>query len=749
MTPGTLIATAPGAESLASDQAATLAEFARACKSAARAVSLYPRTHPSIRASLDRLTIATTRLVAGSHLSIVVHPDTLVLDGRSPGRPDPAIVELAALLHERLVGELTIEREADADDWHALLLLLATSPEDLLAAGGFAKALAATDRHHLTIREIDYAEVLRERGGRRTAEWDHILDCCLNPSKLGLDERAMAALFDALGDSEQLAELIAHVQSASPEGGLTMGARAAALLQMLSSAMDTTRAQGDDPAQVLDKAAQGLAGLTPDMVLALVKERKSPERGDIASGLLERATDRSVAEFVARSVEAERGATERLAQALEALVPDGDDKAGVLALAEEVARHASGNDAGFETLWQSAREMLLSYSDTNYVSTEYARELSSARQQAIEVERISDDPPERIAAWVASVSEESIRLMDLALLCDLLRIESDSAKWATIVNVAVPEIERHALLGNFDGARQLGELIAAERSHTGRWDFASEAGKALDRLAAGPFVRNLVVHLRKVDDADVARLGQLCHVVGPALVRPLAEMLAVEENSRCIRRLREILIGFGSAGRQSVEQLKSSSNPAVRRAAIDLLRVFGGIEALPELASMLDDSDPQVQHESIRAIVQIATPPAYAVLETAIGAGGVRCERMLRELIELRDDRTIPVLCFALEHTRARGKLAPLHHSIVEALGMLSPHAESIRALRRVLYAGDWWAPFRTSALRNAAARALRRTGSEEAGQILQEASEKGSAGIRGAARAAAAGSARRERERA
>jgi len=744
-----LIATAPGADTLPSDQAATLAEFARACKSAARAVSLYPRTHPSIRTSLERLTTATTRLVAGPHLSIVVHPDTLVLDGRSPARPDPAIIELAALLHERLVGELTIEREADADDWHALLLLLATSPEDLLAAGGFAKALAATDRQHLTIREIDYAEVLRERGGRRKAEWDHILDCCLNQSGSGLDERAMAALFDALDDPEQLAELIEHIQSASPEGGLTMGARAAALLQMLRSAMEATKARGEDPAQVLDKAARGISGLTPDMVLALVQERKNAERGDVAQGLLERATDQSVAEFVARSVEAERGATERLAQALEALVPDGEDKAGVLALAESVARQAAGNDAGFDNLWQNAREMLLSYSDTNYVSTEYARELSSARHQAVEVERVSDDPPERIAAWLASVSDDSVRLMDLALLCDLLRIESDSAKWATIVSVAVPEIERHALLGNFDGARQLAELIAAERSHTGRWDFASEAGKALDRLAAGPFVRNLVVHLRKVDDADVAQLAQLCHVVGPALVRPLAEMLAVEDNSRCIRRLRELLIGFGSAGRQSVEQLKSSSNPAVRRAAIDLLRVFGGIEALPELASMLDDSDPQVQHESIRAIVQIATPQAYAVLEKAIAAGGARCERMLRELIELRDDRAIPVLCFALENTRARGKLAPLHHSMVEALGMLNPQAESIRALRQVLYAGDWWAPFRTSALRKAAALALRRTGSDEAGQILQEAAEKGGAGVRGAARAAAAaGSTRRERER-
>jgi hypothetical protein len=87
--------------------------------------------------------------------------------------------------------------------------------------------------------------------------------------------------------------------------------------------------------------------------------------------------------------------------------------------------------------------------------------------------------------------------------------------------------------------------------------------------------------LRKADDAAVETFNRLCHTIGPAVVRPLAIALAAEENNRAIRRLRELLLAFGAAGRQSVEQLKHSPNPAVRRMAIDLLRVFGGSEALP------------------------------------------------------------------------------------------------------------------------------------------------------------------------
>jgi hypothetical protein len=81
-------------------------------------------------------------------------------------RPDPSIGELATLLHERLIGRLTVQPQADAEDWRALLLLLARSPDDLMAGGGIRQAWTLTGRNHFEIQEIDYAEVLRERGGR-------------------------------------------------------------------------------------------------------------------------------------------------------------------------------------------------------------------------------------------------------------------------------------------------------------------------------------------------------------------------------------------------------------------------------------------------------------------------------------------------------------------------------------------------------------------------------------------------------
>ena len=42
---------------------------------------------------------------------------------------------------------------------------------------------------------------------------------------------------------------------------------------------------------------------------------------------------------------------------------------------------------------------MIAYSDEAFVSEQYGRELTAARTQAIEVERVSDDPAERVQAW--------------------------------------------------------------------------------------------------------------------------------------------------------------------------------------------------------------------------------------------------------------------------------------------------------------------------------------------------------------
>jgi HEAT repeat protein len=117
---------------------------------------------------------------------------------------------------------------------------------------------------------------------------------------------------------------------------------------------------------------------------------------------------------------------------------------------------------------------------------------------------------------------------------------------------------------------------------------------------------------------------------------------------------------------------------------------------------------------------------------------------VLRELIDLRDDKAIPLLCYVLNHSSPRRGLVDVHTQIIGALGALSAHDESTRTLRAILYRGDWWAPLRTAALRRAAATALRRIGAPDTIAVLEEAAAGGSRGVRAAARAQLDAGARR-----
>jgi HEAT repeat protein len=742
----------PAANPLSNEQAVALTEFARACRTAARSVALYPPTHPSIQASLARVTSAALRLMSTGEVSIAVLPRTLMIGGRTPERPDQAVTELAAMMHDRLVGALRVEGDANGHDWHALLLLLARSPEDLIASGGISKAWKATGRSHFDIREIDYAELLREREGVNT-EWDSIVALCLRGDANDLDETALQSLLETLGDSARFGELLERLQTMTEQGEPSVGARIIALLELVTRLLEastaSTGAEGQE--DLLRTVAESTARLTPDMLIGLIEQAQAADGqpSDVASKIVERIDEPTIASFVARSVERGNGASERLAQALQLLVPDLEQRERLLDLAKEDAAAGSlGQQSGSAGLGEPAADTPASDFDESLVSQDYARELSSAHTLAVSVERVSDDPPWRIEAWLSTVDDVALRDLDLRLLLDLLRIQDDVESWRGVATTVVTEIERMVQRGEMAVAQELLSALVRETRGEGRATLASAAGSVIETLASGPLTKHIAASLRNADDAAVESLGRLCQTVGTRIIGPLVEALMEEENSRAARRLQDILVGFGAAGQETVERLKRSPRAAMRRTAIDLLRMFGGQDALTDLAGMLDDKDPQVQRDAIRAIMQIGDNKALAVLQQALMAGTALSSTITQQLIRLREARAVPVLCYVIEHSKPRGPFVGIHTKVLEALGALGPHEESVRTLKGALYRGEWWAPSRTAALRRAAALALWRIGSPEALEAIDDAAQNGGRGVRMAARTAVGTTPRRERRR-
>ena len=719
---------------LAPDASARLADFARACKAAARAVSLYPPAHPAIGTTLGRLAQVTAHLTEGGPYRLQVMADSLLVGGAVAARPDPAIRELAELLHRQLVGGLSLNPGIDGESWRTLLLLLARAPEDVRADGGIRHLWATAGGPSIEIEEIDYAEVLREKQGvAATAE--QIMAAALAGRSLDLDDSGMRLLLDIVQDPARLQELMAELGRSSEQHGAS--AQAAAFMTLLKGVAEYLARTEPHRLDGLFTQMGRVAGqLSAEAMLKLLDYRNRQDAMvgpiNVPGAVMDRMDDQAVSHFVASSVINERGATERLALAFQALVPDTDRQRQLLALAEREVAASEGPAEGFAEMWQRVEGMLTSYSDEKYVSDQYARELSGARSRAVDVERISDDPPERVSIWLATVGDAALRTLDHQLLIDLLSIEAEPPRWRDIAETATAHAEDLVRVGYFDQAWQLAEAVHQESSrHPAR---RVHGVAALERFGRGGMMKHIPAHLRTANDESYERFKSLAQAIGPAVIPPLAELLTAEKDGRARRRLREILVGFGPRAREPVLRLMSASNWELRRTAAYLMRELGGAEALKDLVPLLSDAEPLVQREAVQGLVANGSEEASRAIMQAIGAASGRSrETLVNELANMRDERAAPVFSYLVRNLD-RKKEHQLYMSSVVALGTFGGPG-AVEALKHALHQGDIWSPLATRRLRFAAAQALRKIGTPAALEVLREASSQGPRGVRAAAR--------------
>jgi len=444
-------------ELLGTDETNRIVDLARACKAAQRSVLLYPQSHPAIAATLGRIVQTTSVAALGGAMTIAVLPDDIRIGGRKPAREDEAVAAFARLLHEHLVGEITIHPGADKDAWFTFLQLLGRAPDELRAEGGISRVWTTMAGRHVELREIDYTEVLRERQGSLGGRWDEIVANCLEgTTSLSLDDEMMTALAALAEDGDRIAELMGAVDERSSGG---VGAKSAAIMRMIRSFVKSVSAKQPEMLDaMLRNVASAVGQLTPELLIGLLAEDAAvhADTGEdkLMESVVSHMSEKAIAGFVSRNVIAEGTPTDRLAQAFQALVNETQDRERLLSMAKtEVAASPLGGAQGFDAVWTHvAQKLLTSYADKSFVSDPYARELSTARAHAIDVERVGDDPPDRVTGWLTSVSTTAVRTLDISLLVDLLRIEKDDARWGELMAPVVHTVEDLLLVGDFDSA---------------------------------------------------------------------------------------------------------------------------------------------------------------------------------------------------------------------------------------------------------------------------------------------------------
>jgi hypothetical protein len=723
---------------LSPEAAGRLMGFARACKGAARVVALYPAEHPAIGEAMQRLTAAAHAATATGPLSILVLPDNLLLDGRATARPDAAVVEFAGLLHAHMVGEFTIHPEVEPAAWRTLLALLGRDPTDLRARGGLARALTTAGGIGIEITELDYSGLVKERESGSDAAWDTIITHCLQKDALDLDDETLRLLSEIASDPARLAEFFERTEE-SRGSTHTTREKAEALLRALRGVSGYYgREYSERLDQIFGNMAAAVSHLSPDFVTELIRLGKveGSEDASLVAEITGRVTDATVGEFVARAVERERACTARLAEAFRALAPEPARQEAAVSLArKELERLPMGEETSFGRLWGEVEKILLSYSDKDWVSDSYNRELTNAQERAGDAEHVFDDPPERVVGWLTTVSDTAIRSMDLQLLGDLLVVETDAEKRVELLRLVASQVDDLVVLGDFEGAFRLVESMIDLGDDAPSPDVRQQVLGVLNGIVAGDFMTQVATHLNGVKDDEFEHVKSLCGALGPGLVPKLAEVLATESRARARTRLTDLLISFGEHGRQSVAQLRESPNPSVRRTAVQLLRSFGGPEALPDLERLVSDPETSVQREAARALIGFGFDESFQLLKKILVSDKhAGRSSLIEELGSSRDQKAKPLFCHLVRKMECKGRLREVYLRSLGRLGVLGG-PEAIAALSEVLLRGQWWAPFRTREIRTEAATALAQIKSPEARDAMRNAATNGSFGVRAIAR--------------
>ena len=738
---------------LSAAESAHLVEFARACKAAARAVSLYPETHPAIAATVGRIVELTSPANLPAPLRIAVVNRALLLDGRPLGKVDAAAGELAVLLHEHVIGELVVRPGAGATEWREFLRTLGRPPEEVRAAGGIARVLSDGNAGHIDIREIDYALVLQERAGLTPADWDAVIAACLQDDGV-VERRLIVKLLDA-AEAGNLGEVLSAIDQRGSETNRSASARALGILRLLHGMLEAAEADTPERVDAIMRAMSAAIGeLSPDAILALVKvasqHRTSRAAGPggtgpgtnssadpsaalaaLAEAMVGGMSNETIAHFVARHVGEPDSSTARLAQAFQALVQDGERRERLLTLAHDEAQVSPlGQSEQFEQLWEGIAQKLTTYSDRPFVSDDYARELT--RAQTIPVEQVHDDPPERIRAWVGTVATEQLRGLDLVVVADLLRLEQDPDKWALLTPAILSLLEDFFLVGDLDAVEQL--LNALRDGGAAGTTLRPGAGLVIAALTSGKTMRHVLSLLANGDDGAAARVQSMCLLFGPSAIRPLVEALAREERMRARDRLITVLRASGTEARPALDALKGSSDAAVRRTVLHVLRELGETESLPEAAVLGNERDSQAQRDAVRAVLTIGTDRAFRLMEHVLTSGTPAArDALMHAVAAQRDERAGALYAFLVRHMDHRGSLAGVYQRAIQALGT-AKSADAVLALESALYRrGDWWAPRRIAAIRVAAAATLARIATADALAVLSKAGETGPRGVRAA----------------
>ncbi len=656
-------------------------------------MGFYPASHQKVVAALGQLTSAARAVTAGGPLCLTILPQAFLAGGVPMDSTETVVADLAAVCHRHGVGAVILDASATSASWHALLVLLARKPEEVRAAGGVQRQWKASRHRSPAILEIDFGALLRGQVGGDFIELAGVISHYLETAGVG------GSILD-----DPCAALRRAIDSAPDEAqALT------AVLRELRAATQLTWTQPEQFDDVFRRAAAIGEFLTGSLMAGLLGRRGTPEatfgKLDVVRALVERMPDETVSKFLSNAMGESGAASSTLAEMFRSLVPSADRRRLIVTEAQDVTLAENVTEQ-----WVELARNLEAYSDRRFVSDEYGDQLHSLQDGDEPRRFVADDPPERVSTWVRSLCDESVRDLDLRLLADLARLESEPARMKKVVEILQAHVAEAIGEQDWDAAARTIEAIQSVAQDAGTPGTGLLAAEALQKLGASPASGQTLAELAGADEAKAAMLVRILGPLGAALMPAIAQRWAEERQPSARARLEQVVRTSAKTGREALRRLLASSDvaPEARVASIRLLDLTPGTEHLPALETAMSDEHDEVRAEAFRALAGSSTDRACEILARGIARTDAATQsRLLEQLTGLGGSRARPVLQRLVVQIDPQTASVPVCLSMVGALAHLGAEAAE-PLLASIVRRTRWRTPIRTWRLRAAAGAALK-----------------------------------------
>jgi HEAT repeat protein len=691
----------------------------RELSTAAKVVSFYPPDHPAVRVAVDRVLATLGGLLnRQSEVDLAFAEPGILHAGEYLTDPDPALKSFAAFLLNRCIARITFRRGLDAATLTEFLRLLGTDPRRRPAGDG-AGEIARKGWPTLTLAEIDLEKILASEAepvpGDSLAEpddtgaWKRLVTSYLrdpgNASAAG-----MRALLRSL--ATEPARLGEWIESAAQESGREVS-------KLIGRLAEEIRREAPDCLEGLPaRLGEALFAIPARLRLDLILQKLplADGSGDLMDRVTRSLGDAAVVELISSLVESEQQLSPRLFAVCAKVFSARGKSAPYFGDITACLAERGGAESDLARIWQSLQGLLVE-SDQDYLSENYKATLEAVAGQHAGVDPSLREALAACEGFAGAFAPELISDHACRVIMGALDVEPDARR----IEELRDDLERRARrMAGRDRMALLADTVRAISKPRG--DDLKAPGRSMDkrvRSVVEQMVRVFRTDYDHLTEQERERAGAEFKELGGIAAPVLADALAEEDNWEVRRGLISVLSLLGRTAMPVL--LKRLDDPSwflVRNIAM-LLGEIGGQGLVEPLAGLLKHPEPRVRREAASALGKIGGSRTVAHLRQAIldPEVGTIAARVLGELDR---DNTVSLFTRRLAKT---GRLAPDERATREAITILGEMEADdaapmlIRILRRGL-----WIPFSAGdTLRTQAAHALRRIGTPEAWQAIEE----------------------------